>query len=92
MKKVTDRAGIEIPANATSSIDAFLAYILEERGREFYFEGWRRDDLLRYGQYISNAQARGKTAARDYHKRMPIPVSVVNESNGVVAQNPGYSN
>jgi len=92
LKKITDRAGntCDIPADIETNPESFKTFLLAERGREFYAEGWRRDDLLRFDQYISNAIARGKTDATDKNKLMPIPASIVNESNGVIKQNPGY--
>lgn len=34
--------------------DAFLQFILDERARELYHEGYRRTDLIRYGQFTTN--------------------------------------
>lgn len=38
-------------AHATTSGSYNLNYILDERSREFYFEGLRRTDLIRYNQF-----------------------------------------
>jgi starch-binding outer membrane protein, SusD/RagB family len=80
--KVSDFAGM----TATQFRDA----ILDERGRELYAEGVRRQDLIRHGKFVSKAQERG-LAASDKHILFPIPVNVINESNGVIEQNPGYT-
>ncbi len=37
-----------------SSKEAFLQFILDERARELYHEGYRRTDLIRYGQFTTN--------------------------------------
>lgn len=34
--------------------DEFLQFILDERARELYHEGYRRTDLIRYGQFTTN--------------------------------------
>jgi hypothetical protein len=38
-------------AHAVTSTSYDLQYILDERAREFYFEGLRRPDLIRYNQF-----------------------------------------
>lgn len=63
-------------------------FILAERGREFFSEGLRREDLIRHGKLISNAVARGK-GAKDYQTLYPIPLRQI-ESNSNLKQNPGY--
>lgn len=37
-----------------SSKEAFLQFILDERARELYHEGYRRTDLIRYGQFTTS--------------------------------------
>lgn len=91
VRQVTDRAHTIIPASATSSKVNFNDFLLDERGRELYWEfGIRRQDLIRHGKLISMAQARGIVEAKDYMTLLPIPQDVISESKGVVAQNPGY--
>jgi hypothetical protein len=68
----------------------FKQALLDERGRELYGEGQRRQDLIRNGTYISNAIARGKTNAKPYMVRYPIPNAVIIQGRGVIAQNEGY--
>lgn len=89
LKQVTDRANTTIPESATVSKQAFKDFLLDERGRELFWEGWRREDLIRFGKFIEYGQAAGNPA-KDYMVRFPIPPSVINESRGVIINNPGY--
>jgi starch-binding outer membrane protein, SusD/RagB family len=68
----------------------FRDSILDERGRELYSEGVRRQDLIRHGKFISYAIARGADA-KSYQVLFPIPVDVILEGNGIIKQNSGYS-
>ena len=70
--------------------ETFRQAILDERGRELYCEGVRRQDLIRHGQFISNAIARGKTNAQPYMILLPIPSNVMIEGKDIINQNPGY--
>lgn len=89
LKEVTDRANTVIPDAVWDGKDNFMEFLLAERGRELYFEGWRRMDLIRFGKFISWGQSKGLNA-QDYMVKFPIPPSVVNESGGIVEPNPGY--
>lgn len=71
-----------------SSTEELRSHILNERGWELYAEGYRRDDLIRHGKYISGAQARGKNAS-DFHVLYPIP-QVERDRNPNLKQNDGY--
>lgn len=50
-----ERAGATpVWANNFADDDAFLQFILDERARELYHEGYRRTDLVRYNQFTTN--------------------------------------
>lgn len=91
VEQITNRAHVTIPAEATTSKEAFRSYLLAERGRELFGEGQRRQDLIRHGEYIKRAQARGDNA-KEYQELYPIPQYVITDSGGAVTQNPGYTN
>lgn len=71
-----------------STKEALRDFILAERGREFFSEGLRREDLIRHGKFISNAIERGKDA-KPFHVVFPIPQRQ-REANSNLGQNPGY--
>ena len=84
VNRVRNRGGNPVPA-LTSLTDAnFLA----ERGREFAWEGWRRNDLIRFGKY--NDAWDYKTASGAFHNLFPIPQPQI-QSNPNLVQNPGYN-
>lgn len=62
--------------------------LLDERGFELYWEGHRRQDLVRFGQYTSGEWAH-KEASADYRNVFPIPQLVL-DVNSNLRQNPGY--
>lgn len=72
------------------SVDDFLQKNLDERGHELWWEGVRRSDLIRYGQFIENARKRGSTTTKDEFVLFPLPQAVINEGKGIIIQNPGY--
>ncbi|REL38374.1 RagB/SusD family nutrient uptake outer membrane protein [Rhodohalobacter sp. SW132] len=82
-------------ANITAG-ELDLDFILDERARELYWEGHRRTDLRRFGQYTGNEyvwswkgnQQEG-TGTNQRYEIFPIPSSDIN-SNLNLTQNPGY--
>lgn len=64
--------------------------IQNERLFELWSEGARRDDLIRWGQYIQRARDDGFSVA-DHLVLYPLPRTAITESNGIVEQNPGYN-
>ena len=79
-----------------SAADLNLQFVLDERGRELFWEGHRRTDLVRYGQLTTGAYlwpwkggiATGTSVDAKYNL-FPIPVSVLS-SNSNLTQNPGF--
>ncbi len=73
-----------------------LDFILDERGRELYWEGFRRSDLVRYGKFTSSSYlwpfkggVSGGTGVADYRNIYPIPLQDLT-ANPNLKQNPGY--
>lgn len=80
-----------LTALQTASKEAFNKAILHERMHEFYCEGLSRQDQIRHGVFVSNSQESFPNSQSDWYKvRFPIPAKYINESQGVVKQNPGY--
>jgi hypothetical protein len=64
--------------------------LLDERGRELYTEGWRRNDLIRFGKFKDSWQFKGGENTADGHTDLfPIPSAAL-LSNPNLVQNPGY--
>lgn len=82
-------------SGATPLASVQLADMLDERGRELYWEGHRRTDLIRFGKYAAGynwAFKGGVPAGKDIDATrtiFPIPATdrVVNPN---LPQNPGY--
>jgi hypothetical protein len=79
-----------------SQADLDLQFVLDERGRELYWEGHRRTDLVRYnllttGTYLwpwKGGVASG-TAVNDRYNIFPIPAANLT-ANPKLTQNEGY--
>ncbi len=69
-----------------------LDELLDERAREFADEGWRRNDLIRFGKFEDNWGFRylyPEGMQEKFRRIFPIPTSVLN-TNTNWDQNPGY--
>ena len=69
---------------------ATLDNVLEERMVEFAWEGWRRNDLIRFGLFTRPYSDRPQTDAdrMGYTLVFPIPGETLSACG--CAQNPGY--
>lgn len=83
-------------AGNISSSQLTLDFILDERGRELYYEAFRRTDLVRYGKFTTSsylwAWKGGVFAGRQVDSRyniFPIPSTDLS-SNPNLEQNTGY--
>ncbi len=85
-------------ASCLSSKEAFLKRLQMERTLELCFEGWRWADLKRWGLLDSQAGIDElKSRDADFnnfvigkHRRLPIPQSEIDQSEGQLTQNPMY--
>lgn len=89
---IRSRAG----ATAANSSDLTLQYILDERGRELYWEGHRRTDLIRYGLLTTGTYlwpwkggVASGTAVDTKYNIFPIPAAN-RTANPNLDQNTGY--
>ncbi|MFM1878585.1 MAG: hypothetical protein RLZZ241_1451 [Bacteroidota bacterium] len=61
--------------------------LLDERARELYAEGWRRNDMIRFGQYNRNWEFKGDRDQKRILFPIPLPQLLANPG---LQQNPGY--
>ena len=84
-------------ANAATKDSYTLQEICDEWSREFFFEGRRRMDLIRFGKFGGSTDYQwqwkgGSYAGRDfegYKNIFPIPDAALS-ANNILSQNPGY--
>lgn len=81
----------KLPALKDLNQTEFRTALQNERLYELWAEGVRRDDLIRWGKYIQRAKEDGFTDVDDHLIRYPLPRTAINESNGIIKQNPGYN-
>ena len=64
--------------------------LLEERGRELYLEFWRRNDMIRFGEFTRDWDLKSSSAVGDETKNLfPIPTNQLILNPNLI-QNPGY--
>lgn len=88
---------IRARANATTKSSYSLNEILDEWSREFYFEGRRRMDLIRFGKFGGNSDYKwqwkgGVKEGTNFNAQLnifAIPDTDLNANSNLV-QNPGY--
>ncbi|MBN2756626.1 MAG: RagB/SusD family nutrient uptake outer membrane protein [Bacteroidales bacterium] len=84
------------PADYTALTSIDLDFILDERGRELYWEAVRRTDLIRFGKFTTSDYLwawKGNTmegqASGSFRNLFPIPASEI-AANPNIKQNDGY--
>jgi len=75
-------------ASPLTSLD--LPTLVDERGRELWWENWRRQDLIRFGQFLKPFQGKLYTSDPTY-LLFPIPDEQLAVNPNFLKQNPGYN-
>ncbi|MBM3444850.1 MAG: RagB/SusD family nutrient uptake outer membrane protein [Bacteroidetes bacterium] len=78
---------IRAKRGATAFASLTLDNLLDERSRELYWEGWRRNDLVRFGKFLGAWTE--KPASGDERLLFAIPSEQL-AVNPNLSQNPGY--
>lgn len=100
LNQVRTRAGLNayLLSDFSSTAD-FIDKLLWERAHELWFEGSRRQDLIRNNQYVTVMQEKctrnGRTDSRIFREGenfhlFPLPESAEIQSKGLIKNNPGY--
>ena len=96
VNELRERAYGDDSGNITANELQQENFILDERARELHWEGHRRTDLRRFGQFTGGEYLwawKGETqegaATEDFYEIFPIPSTDIN-SNLNLTQNPGY--
>jgi hypothetical protein len=76
-------------SNATPLASLTLQGLEDERGREFLWEGCRRTDMIRFGDYFTGTWPFKTTQTEAFHKFYPIPNPEL-VANPNLVQNEGY--
>lgn len=92
VNKLRTRAG----ATAITAANMNLDFILDERGRELFWECHRRTDLIRFGKFTGGEKiwewkggVQAGTSTEAFRTLMPIPATAI-QANPTLKQNTGY--
>ena len=95
INQVRERAGL--PALTGLNQASFRMALKKERATELGFEGHRKFDLLRWGEFVETIRnvndSHMETPAaniQEHHVLMPVPAREIEISENSITQNPGY--
>ncbi|MBC3784890.1 RagB/SusD family nutrient uptake outer membrane protein [Spirosoma utsteinense] len=74
-------------ASVLATVD--LPAVLAERGRELYWEGWRRSDEIRFGTFLNPVDQR-PSKSPDTAVLFPFPQQAIDSNPNLQPQNTGY--
>lgn len=81
---------LRVIRQATPLANVGEAELIAERGRELYKEAWRRNDLVRFGEFTKDWEFKASESVGVTERNVyPIPASAI-LSNPNLVQNPGY--
>ncbi len=80
LAKIRERAGLAAYTTSTLTLDELYA----ERGRELAWEGWRHEDMIRFGTYLTKYWAHPDISTQTYRNIFPIPTDALNANPNLV--------
>ncbi len=92
INKVRKRVNMPpVTLTAEEALDAASSPLLDERLKELVWEGWRRNDLIRFHRFHTAYDQRPQAAGEEnaFTTVFPIPGGVL-DHNANLTQNPGY--
>ena len=90
VNQVRERAFVNLSEHEFTTGTLTMDELLEERSRELYFEGVRRNDLVRFDKWVrGDWEWADRSNEGDYRNVFPIPQHHINV-NPNLTQNPGY--
>jgi hypothetical protein len=84
---VTKLNAISSRSGQVSVFPTTLDGIYKERGKELWLEGWRRNDMIRFGKFLAIRELKPYVSDSRY-LLYPIPADALFNAN--LKQNPGY--
>jgi len=85
-QKIRTRVGLQPYSVGQLTLDELYA----ERGRELAWEGWRHEDMIRFGKYLKQYWAHPAQEGDTFRELFPIPTEILN-ANPKLHQNPDYN-
>ena len=82
---IRQRANVPVYTTETLTLDEMI----DERGREFAWEGWRRQDLIRWDRFSKGSWTFKDPLGDNTRDLFPIPYDQITK-NQTWEQNPGY--
>lgn len=79
---------IRTARGAAANSDGSLSSIYDERGFELWWEGWRRNDMIRFETFTTQTWT-DKSNTESFHVLFPFPNTEI-AANTLLKQNPGY--
>jgi len=83
-KQIVDEEGLTVDERTATT----HGNLISERGREVYWEGWRREDLIRFGKFLEPGQVKNYVSS-PHVLLYPVPNRHL-PTNPNLRQNPGY--
>ena len=90
-KKIRTRAGLDAYTTSQLTIDELYA----ERGRELAWDGWRHEDMIRFGKYLKKYWAHPDQSSETFRNVFPIPIdrksTRLNSSHTDISRMPAFA-